>query len=193
MQYVPARAKSEHVDKRYLTKLEMEKLLAVTRGDRQEARDYCLLLLMYRHGLRVSELCGLQMGDVDVDSRALYVRRSKRGLSTTQPLHDDELRAIAAWLRERKRLELAGTAFFQSDQRRAMHRATVNLLLDKYSAAAGFTVRVHPHMLRHACGYALANRGADTRLIQDYLGHRSIQSTVRYTATNPARFEALWR
>jgi type 1 fimbriae regulatory protein FimB len=51
----------------------------------------------------------------------------------------------------------------------------------------------HPHMLRHACGFALADQGADTRLIQDYLGHRNIQHTVKYTATNPARFEKLWR
>ena len=74
-----------------------------------------------------------------------------------------------------------------------LHRSTVNLALQKYSAAASLPLLAHPHMLRHACGFALADQGADTRLIQDYLGHRNIQHTVRYTATNPARFEKLWR
>jgi type 1 fimbriae regulatory protein FimB len=63
----------------------------------------------------------------------------------------------------------------------------------QYGEKAKLPVVDHPHMLRHACGFALADQGADTRLIQDYLGHRNIQHTVRYMATNPARFEKLWR
>jgi type 1 fimbriae regulatory protein FimB len=86
-----------------------------------------------------------------------------------------------------------GKAFFASEQRKPLHRSTVNLLLRKYSAAASLPLLAHPHMLRHACGFALAGQGADTRLIQDYLGHRNIQHTVKYTAANPARFEKLWR
>lgn len=66
-------------------------------------------------------------------------------------------------------------------------------LIRRYGEIAGLDLAAHPHMLRHACGFALADQGADTRLIQDYLGHRNIQHTVRYTATNPARFERLWR
>jgi type 1 fimbriae regulatory protein FimB len=84
-------------------------------------------------------------------------------------------------------------AFFVSARRRPLHRSSVNLLLEKYSAAAGLALRAHPHMLRHACGYALADQGADTRLIQDYLGHRNIAHTVKYTASNPARFQRLWQ
>ena len=86
-----------------------------------------------------------------------------------------------------------GKTFFVSEQRKPLHRSTVNLLLRKYSAAASLPLLAHPHMLRHACGFALADQGADMRFIQDYLGHRNIQHTVRYTATNPARFEKLWR
>jgi type 1 fimbriae regulatory protein FimB len=85
-------------------------------------------------------------------------------------------------------LKPAGKTFFISEQRTPLHRSTVNLALQRYSDAAGPSVRAHPHMLRHACGYALADQGADTRLIQDYLGHRNIQHTVRYTASNAARF-----
>ena len=82
--------------------------------------------------------------------------------------------------------------FFVSERRRTLHRSTVNLLLEKYSAAS-FALHAHPHMLRHACGYALADLGADARLIQDYLGHRCIAHTVKYTASNPARFQRLWQ
>jgi type 1 fimbriae regulatory protein FimB len=83
--------------------------------------------------------------------------------------------------------------FFVSEQRKPLHRSTVNFALKAYSEAAALPFSAHPHMLRHACGFALADQGADTRLIQDYLGHRNIQHTVRYTAANPARFKRLWR
>jgi type 1 fimbriae regulatory protein FimB len=85
-----------------------------------------------------------------------------------------------------------GRTFFVSEQPKPLHRSTVNLLLHKYSAAAALPLRAHPHILRHACGFALADQGADTRLIQDYLGHRNIQHTVKYTASNSARFQKLW-
>lgn len=180
-------------DRKHLTNREIEKLITAIAGDRNATRDRCLVLLMYRHGLRVSEACGLKLEQVDTESRILHVRRLKGGLSTTQPLRGEELRAIRAWLKERQRMQPPGSAFFVSEQRQPLHRSTVNLLLRKYGDRAGLPVAVHPHMLRHACGYALADQGADTRLIQDYLGHRNIQHTVRYTATNPARFERLWR
>lgn len=167
--------------------------MAATRGTRNEARDRCLLLLMFRHGLRVSEACGLTLDQVDTQSRVLHIVRLKGGLSTSQPLRGDELRAIGAWLKHRARMKPTGKTFFVSEQRRPLHRSTVNLLLDMCSEAAALPFSAHPHMLRHACGFALADQGADTRLIQDYLGHRNIQHTVRYTAANPARFERLWR
>jgi len=180
-------------DRKHLTAREVERLLEATRGSRNEIRDRCLLLLMFRHGLRVSEACAIKLDQVNMESRVLHVARLKGGLSTTQPLRGDELRAISAWLKERARMKPTGKTFFVSEQRKPLHRSTVNLLLEKYSAAAALPLIAHPHMLRHACGFALADQGADTRLIQDYLGHRNIQHTVKYTATNPARFEKLWR
>jgi type 1 fimbriae regulatory protein FimB len=90
-------------------------------------------------------------------------------------------------------MKVEGKAFFISEQRTPLHRATVNLALKKYGELAALPVSVYPYMLRQACGFALADQGADTRLIQDYLGHRNIQHTVRYTETNPARFDRLWR
>ena len=180
-------------DRKHLTGREVERLIEATKGSRNEVRDRCLLLLMFRHGLRVSEACRMKLDQVDTESRVLHVARLKGGLSTTQPLRGDELRAISAWLKERARMKPTGKTFFVSEQRKPLHRSTVNLPLRKYSAAASLPLLAHPHMLRHACGFALADQGADTRLIQDYLGHRNIQHTVKYTATNPARFEKLWR
>jgi type 1 fimbriae regulatory protein FimB len=183
-------------ERKHLTGREVDHLLAAVKGGgRNEARDRCLVLLMFRHGLRVSEACGLRLDQVDTESRVLHVARLKGGLSTTHPLRGDELRVIKAWLTRRSRMRVKPTVkrFFVSEQRTALHRSTVNLALKKYGELAALPLQVHPHMLRHACGYALADQGADTRLIQDYLGHRNIAHTVRYTATNPARFERLWR
>ena len=180
-------------DRKHLSGREFERLLEAIKGSRNETSDRCLVLLMFRHGLLVSEACGLMLEQVDVESRILHVARLKGGLSTTHPLRGDEIRAIKAWLVERTRMKAPGRTFFLSEQRKPLHRSTAKLALRKYGEKAKLPVAVDPHMLRRASGFALADQGADTRLIQDYLGHRKIQHTVRYTATNPARFEKLWR
>ena len=180
-------------ERKHLVSAEVDKLIAATKGSRNEARDRCLLLLMFRHGLRVSEACGLQLSQVDVESRVLHVVRLKKGLSTTHPLRGDEIRVIKTWLTERKRLNPEEGAFFVSERRFPLSRKTAWVAIRAYGEKANLAVPAHPHMLRHACGFALADQGADTRLIQDFLGHRNIQHTVMYTATNPARFEKLWR
>jgi type 1 fimbriae regulatory protein FimB len=180
-------------DRRHLVSAEVEKLLEAAKGSRNAARDRCLLLLMFRHGLRVSEACGLKLSQVDTESRVMHVKRLKAGLSTTHPLRGDELRAIKTWLAERAKMKPETDAFFISERRRPLSRKTTWVMIRDYGRRAGLPVDAHPHMLRHACGFALADQGADTRLIQDYLGHRNIQHTVRYTATNPARFARLWR
>jgi type 1 fimbriae regulatory protein FimB len=180
-------------DRKHLVSAEVDKLIEATKGSRNAARDRCLLLLMFRHGLRVSEACGLQLSQVDTESRILHVSRMKKGLSTTQPLRADEVKAIKAWLSIRAKMKPETDDFFLSNRRGALSRKTAWLAIKKYGERAGLPLPAHPHMLRHACGFALADQGADTRLIQDYLGHRNIQHTVIYTAANPARFERLWR
>jgi type 1 fimbriae regulatory protein FimB len=186
----------EKTERKHLTDREVFQLIeGATEASRNTERDRCLLLLTYRHGFRVSEICGLPLDHADVEGRVLHVKRLKRGLSTTHPLRSDELRAIKAWLKVRAQMKppASVTTLFISEQRKPLHRSTVNLLMKTASAAASLPFAAHPHMLRHACGFALADQGADTRLIQDYLGHRKIEHTVKYTATNPARFERLWR
>src|SRR5436853_3537971 len=104
-------------DRKHLTAREVEKLLAATKGSRNETRDRCLLLLMFRHGLRVSEACGLRLSQVDTDSRVLHVARLKQGLSTTHPLRTDEIRMIKTWMAERARMKPETDAFFLSERR----------------------------------------------------------------------------
>ena len=180
-------------ERKHLTQSDEAKLMDAIKGATHEVRDRCLVLLMYRHGLRVSEACGLKLSQVDLYDGVLHVQRLKGGLSTTHPLRSDEMKALRAWLAVRGRMAPGCDALFVSNRRMPINRRTVWVALRGYGEKAGLLVEAHPHMLRHACGYALADRGADTRLIQDYLGHRNIQHTVRYTATNPARFEKLWR
>jgi type 1 fimbriae regulatory protein FimB len=124
---------------------------------------------------------------VDTQNRVLHIVRLKYELSTTQPLRGNELKAISAWLKQRARMKPTGKAFFVSEQRKPLHCSTVNLLLNTCSKAAALPFLVHSQMLRHACGFALADQGVDTRLIQDYLGRRNI----RHTAAKPSRFEQL--
>ena len=111
-------------ERKHLTQNEVERLISATKGGRHEARDRCLLLLMFRHGLRVSEACGMQLSQVDVESRVLHVSRLKMGLSTTHPLRTDELRAIRAWLAERKRMKPGNDAFFVSERLGPLNRRT---------------------------------------------------------------------
>jgi type 1 fimbriae regulatory protein FimB len=180
----------------YLTGEEVQKLLDASRTpkfSRNPSRDYCLLLLMFRHGLRVSEACRLKTTDIDLKEKRIHINRLKQGEQTRQPLYNGELGALNAWLKVRKEMQPHSNFLFISERRQPLSRFTVCGLINKYAAAAGLAeLAVHPHMLRHACGYSLANRGTDTRLIQDYLGHKNIQHTVRYTRLAPSRFTNLW-
>jgi len=177
----------------HLTPDEVAALLKATKDkslSRHPEREYCLLLLMVRHGLRATEACELKLSDVHLAEKNLYVNRLKKGISTTHPLYNGEVKAIKDWLAKRQEMTLdpSGTLFI-SEQCRPLSRSMVHRLVQRYARAAGLAdLNVHPHMLRHACGYDLANRGIDTRGIQGYLGHSNIQHTVRYTALSPHRF-----
>jgi len=116
-------------DRKHLTGREVQRLIDVTKGSRNEARDRCLLLLMFRHGLRVSEACRMKLDQVDTESKVLHVSRLKGGLSTTHPLRGDELRAVSAWLKDRAKMKPTGKTFFVSEQRQPLHRSTVNLAI----------------------------------------------------------------
>lgn len=177
--------------KNFLSESEIEKFLAAARKGRHGARDYLMCLLAFRHGFRVSELLDLRLTDLSMDESRMFVRRLKGSLDTQQPMEGDELRAIKAWLRERE--PKLSPFVFLSERGGPFTRQAFNYLVRVIGVRAGFTFRVYPHMLRHSTGFALANKGLDTRLIQDFLGHRNIQHTTRYTRTAAKRFEGIWR
>jgi len=187
---------SETIDqnaKNFLTDSEMKKFLAAARQSRHGVRNFCLLLTAYRHGLRVSELIDIRFKDLDLETGRLFVRRLKGSLSTHQPIEGDELRAIRAWLRERENYPNSSSNYLFLSERGPMTRQSINYLVEQTGKRAKLNFKVNPHMLRHSTGYYLANKGCDTRLIQDYLGHKNITHTVRYTRTAAHRFEGLWR
>ena len=179
--------------KNFLTTSEMKKFLEAARKGRHGVRDFCLMLTAYRHGLRVSELIDIRLKDLDFDSARIYVRRLKGSLSTHQPIEGDELRSIRAWLKIRENYPNSSSNYLFLSERGPLTRQAVNYLVEQIGKRAKLNFKVNPHMLRHSTGYYLANKGCDTRLIQDYLGHRNITHTVRYTRTSAHRFEGLWR
>jgi type 1 fimbriae regulatory protein FimB len=174
--------------KDFLTEAEVAALLDAAKAARHGVRDHLLALMMYRHGLRASEAIDLRRGEVDLDRARLWVRRLKNGLSVEQPIAGDELRAIKRHLATRSD---ALPWLFVSERGQPLTRQSVNYLLAAAAARAGLPP-VRPHMLRHSCGFHLANKGYDLRLIQDYLGHREPKHTAHYTRTAAYRFEGLW-
>ena len=174
--------------KDFLSEDEMSKLLSSAKRGRHGARDHVLLLMMYRHGLRVSEVISLRRDHVDLAQPRLWVTRLKNGLSVEQPIAGDELRAIKRWFAAR---DDHLPWLFVSERKQPLTRQAVNYIVSIVAKRAGLGP-THPHMLRHSCGFTLANRGYDLRLIQDYLGHRDPRHTAHYTRTAATRFDDLW-
>ena len=173
----------------YLTEKEIEKLIDAAGNNRWGHRDATAVLVAYRHGLRSSELVSLRWDDIDFTTGKLHVRRAKGGTTSVHPIGGRELRA----LRRLKRETPASVYVFVSERLAPLSVAGYQRMIARAGEAAGFPFLVHSHMLRHSCGYKLANDGQDTRAIQHYLGHRSINSTVRYTALAPDRFKGFWK
>jgi integrase len=141
----------------------------------------------YLHGLRVSELCDLRWDQVNFKEGTLLVKRLKGGRDSPHYLDGDELRALRKLKRD------ASTPFvFESQQGGPVSAAGFRKFFARLGARANMPWPLNPHMLRHACGYALANSGKDTRSLQGYLGHASITHTVRYTEMSPTRFKNFW-
>lgn len=179
--------------RKYLTGDEVMSLLRSVSSDMTSNRDYCMVGMAFWHGLRVSELISLRLEDYDPLSQCIQVRRLKGGFSTIHPLQPEEIIALQHWLRER--MQSPGKEqpwLFLARHGGKLSRQRFYQLLRHYGQKAGLPLLINPHMLRHACGFALAERGNDTRLIQDYLGHRNIRHTVLYTAANAARFLHAW-
>jgi integrase len=174
----------------HLTEAEVEQLVAAAKRNRRGHRDATMILMAYRHGLRAAEAVDLRWDQVDFRAANLHVRRVKAGSPSTHPILGDELRALRRLQREQ---EPKSRFVFISERGAPFSTAGFARLVERAGAEAKLAFKAHPHMLRHACGYALANKGHDTRALQAYLGHRNIQHTVRYTELSPTRFKDFWR
>lgn len=188
---MPIRRKNAELRTReYLTNDEVQNLIDAAKANRYGHRDATMILLAYRHGFRASELTDLRWDQIQFSSANLHVRRVKQGTPSTHPLLGDELRA----LRKLQRAQKPRSSFvFTSERGTPFTTAGFARMIERTGATAGLDFKAHPHMLRHACGYALANKGHDTRAVQAYLGHKNIQHTVRYTELSPTRFKDFWR
>jgi len=173
----------------HLTPAEVERLIEAAKDNRQGHRDATMILIAFRHGLRASELVDLRWEQIEVDQAVLHVRRVKNGTPATHPLTGRELRA----LRKLQRESGENPFVFVSERGAPFSVSGFRRMIERAGQAAGLEIKAHPHMLRHATGYALANRGTDTRTLQAYLGHRNISNTVRYTELAPGRFKNLWK
>ena len=174
----------------YLTEAEVDRLIDAAKWNRWGHRDATMILVAYRHGLRSSELTDLRWDQIDFDWATLAVRRVKAGTPATHPILGDELRALRRLQREQ---EPKSPFVFTSERGSPFSPTGFARLVERAGIEAKLGFKAHPHMLRHACGFALANKGHDTRALQAYLGHRNIQHTVRYTELSPDRFKDFWR
>jgi len=175
--------------RRYLTQDELEKLIKATRKGRYGQRDATLILLITRHGLRVTEAIDLRWDQVDFSKGHLHVRRLKGGIHSVHPIQGDELRA----LRELRREQQPESAFvFTTERGGPMTRSNVAKLINNAAKRAGLP-HCHPHKLRHTCGHLLADAGHDTRRLQLWLGHSDIKHTARYSELSARPFRDFWR
>lgn len=184
------RPNAELRTREHLTETEVERLIETAKGNRWGLRDATMILVAYRHGLRSSELVDLRWDQVDFATATLHVRRAKKGTPSTHPIVGDELRALRRLQREQ---EPKSPFVFTSERGAPFTPAGFARMIERAGIEAQLGFKAHPHMLRHGCGFALANKGHDTRALQAYLGHKNIQHTVRYTELSPTRFKDFWR
>jgi type 1 fimbriae regulatory protein FimB/type 1 fimbriae regulatory protein FimE len=188
---VPGRKPNSAYRKReHLTEAEVERLIEAAKANRWGHRDATMVLVAYRHGLRASELVDLRWDQIDFTTALLHVRRVKRGTPATHPIRGDEMRALRKLQREQ---DPKSPFVFTSERGAPFTTAGFARMVERAGAEAKLSFKAHPHMLRHACGFKLANDGHDTRALQAYLGHRNIMHTVRYTELAPDRFKDFFR
>jgi type 1 fimbriae regulatory protein FimE len=186
----PRKQKRSPAGRDYLRPEEVEAMVqAARKTGRHPVRDAAIILLMFRHGLRTAELVALRWHQVELTAGYLDVHRAKRGHHAKHPLRGPQLRL----LRELQRTYPDLPYVFVSERKAPLSPRSIRDIVARTGKMAGLSFVPHPHQLRHACGYYLASQGHDTRAIQDYLGHKNIQHTVRYTAMAPHRCERFWQ
>jgi type 1 fimbriae regulatory protein FimB/type 1 fimbriae regulatory protein FimE len=174
----------------YLTETEVESIMKTARQiGRHGSRDHTMILVAYRHGLRVSELVALKWQQIDLKDGLIHVSRLKNGIDSVHPLFGPELRGLKQVQRDYKETQYV----FTTERKTPMTTSTFRKMLMRAGEKAGIGFPIHPHMLRHSTGFKLANAKQDTRSIQHYLGHKNITHTSRYTEMSPTRFNDFWQ
>ncbi|ADG24400.1 TPA: tyrosine-type recombinase/integrase [Legionella pneumophila] len=180
---------SERRAREYLTPAEVDKLIASAKQlGRHGLRDSTMILIAYRHELRVSELISLRWSQIDLKQGLLHVIRKKNGIPASHPLFGPEIRA----LRQLKRDYPETDYVFMTERKAPITADTFRKIIARAGEKAELGLATYPHMLRHSTGFKLANDGRDTRSIQHYLGHKNIQHTVRYTEIASVKFKEFW-
>ena len=187
----PLRKRNKDVRSReHLTGDEVESLITAARSlGRHSHRDATLILLAFRHGLRVSELVSLRWDMVDLKQGLMHVSRLKNGVDSTHPLRGPEIRA----LRKLERDYPDTPYVFVTERQGPLTTSAVRKIIARAGESAKIGMPIHPHMLRHSTGYKLANDGHHTRAIQHYLGHKNIQHSGRYTGLAAGRINDFWQ
>jgi integrase len=180
-------ANAKYRTREYLTPDEVETLIRYAKKGRWGDRDPCMILTAFRHGLRAQEIADLEWTQIE-DGRTpiMHVRRVKNGRPSQHPIRGDEMRAL-------RKLPRTSPYVFTTERGGQFTADAINRQIKSIGRRAGIEFPVHAHMLRHACGYKLANKGHDTRSIQAWLGHANINHTVRYTEMSATRFKDFWR
>jgi type 1 fimbriae regulatory protein FimB/type 1 fimbriae regulatory protein FimE len=187
---VPKRKTNKELRTReYLTRSEIDRLIKAAQSNRRGHRDATMVLLTFRHALRSSEVCALRWEQFDLKQGTVHVNRLKNGIASVHPLSGHELRT----LRKLQREEPENRFLFLSERGAPITAEGFRKMIRRVGEKAKLPFSVHPHMLRHACGYKLANEGKDTRAIQLYMGHSNIKNTVIYTQLSAERFKDFWK
>jgi type 1 fimbriae regulatory protein FimE len=180
----------EKRSREYLSVSEVNKLIKTAKKlGRHGERDGLIVLVMYRHALRVGELVDLRWDQMDLNRGRMHVNRLKNGDPSVHYLEGDEIRALRKLRRDYPETEFV----FESERQGPLTSSAIHKMVARAGVEADLELSVHPHMLRHGKGYQLASEGVDTRAIQAYMGHKNIQHTVLYTQLNPKRFKGFGR
>lgn len=179
---------SHEKEKDFLTHNEVSQLIKESKKTRYPIRNQLLITMMYKHGLRVSEVINIKISDINLKTSRIWIKRLKGGLSVEHPIPGDELRCIRKYLRIRNS-KLPW--LFINERMQPLTRQAVNYIISSVSNKADLK-NVTPHTLRHSCGYYMAENKYHQRVIQDYLGHRDSKHTALYTRIVGKRFEDIW-
>ena len=177
---------TEYRDREYLYQEEIDRLIGTAKSERYGKLWHCVILLMYRHAYRTSELISLKWSDIDFQSGQIKVNRLKNGLSNTQPLGSDEIKALKRLHRDKK-----SSYVFISNQQKPLSYIGIHKAVSRIGVNAGIELRVHPHMIRHTAAIHFLERSKDLFLTKEFLGHKDINNTMIYLKLTPGRLESV--